>query len=57
MIYANGDVYNGEYKDDKSHGFGQYNHFYGGIYKGNWLENKKNGQGKETLPDNECYEG
>jgi len=52
--YANGDKYQGQYKDDKRDGKGNsYRlhlgiHYYsnGSKYSGNWKEDKINGHGK-----------
>lgn len=37
-MHANGDVYEGEFKDDKAHGYGKYISFDGNKYEG-WWEN------------------
>ena len=41
--YEHGDVYEGEWKDDKRHGFGKYTFIDGAIYEGEWRNNKNNG--------------
>lgn len=40
LIHADGDVYEGEWKDDKAHGKGFYNHTDGARYEGEWYEDK-----------------
>ena len=40
LIHADGDVYEGEWKDDKAHGIGCYNHTDGSKYEGEWYEDK-----------------
>jgi hypothetical protein len=44
-------VYEGEWKDDKAHGYGKYMHTDGAQYEGYWKEDKQHGKGKETWPD------
>ena len=34
--HADGDVYEGEWRDDQKHGFGVYNHMSGARYEGHW---------------------
>ena len=34
MIHADGDVYDGEWLDDKAHGYGIYVHLDGATYEG-----------------------
>ena len=38
--YIDGDVYEGDWKDDKAHGYGFYNHTDGARYEGEWFEDK-----------------
>lgn len=40
LIHADGDYYEGEWKDDKAHGQGVYNHIDGAKYEGEWLLDK-----------------
>ena len=41
MRYANGDVYEGEWKDNKMHGKGVYRRADGSVYHdGQWKDNK-----------------
>lgn len=57
LTHADGDIYEGEWFDDKAHGYGVYIHTDGAKYEGFWKEDKQDGQGKETWPDSACYEG
>lgn len=57
LIHADGDVYEGEWKDDKAHGKGFYNHTDGARYEGSWYEDKQHGYGVETWPDGAKYAG
>ncbi len=46
MKYPNGDVYEGEWVDNKMQGEGTYTYKKSGdIYSGSWFDNKKHGQG------------
>jgi len=40
LIHADGDVYEGEWKDDKAHRKGVYTHMDGAKYDGDWHEDK-----------------
>ena len=36
LIYSNGDVYVGEWKDNKTEGYGMQQNFKGSKYEGHW---------------------
>eukprot|EP01034_Spumella_vulgaris_P023774 gene23773-30039_t len=57
MLYATGDVYEGDFVDDKKHGRGIFRFAYDqGSYEGEWKNNKFHGTGAMRVPD--CtYEG
>jgi len=55
--YADGDVYEGEFKNDKRHGEGKYTFADGDVYEGNWKDGKRHGEGKMTYADGSVYEG
>ena len=40
FILADGDVFEGNWVDDKAHGLGNYYYAEGATYKGSWLEDK-----------------
>jgi hypothetical protein len=40
LIHADGDVYEGEWFNDKAHGQGIYSHANGAYYKGDWVDDK-----------------
>jgi hypothetical protein len=45
LKYVNGDVYVGELKESKHHGYGTYKWVNGDVYVGEWKEGKQHGQG------------
>ena len=40
LIHADGDVYEGEWREDKAHGKGRYIHMDGAEYNGDWIDDK-----------------
>ena len=40
MIHADGDVYEGDWKDGKQHGKGTYKSADGGVYEWDWKDDK-----------------
>lgn len=38
LIHADGDVFNGNWVDNKTHGQGTYDHADGASYEGDWNE-------------------
>lgn len=47
MSHANGDVYQGEWKDGKAHGYGVFVDLDGSMYEGQWKNDLQHGKGKE----------
>eukprot|EP00984_Skeletonema_dohrnii_P026186 scaffold15496_cov81-Skeletonema_dohrnii-CCMP3373.AAC.2 len=43
--YADGSVYEGDWKDDKMHGEGKMTYANGVVYDGHWRDDKKHGEG------------
>lgn len=39
-MHADGDVYEGEWVNDKAHGKGTYSHANGAYYNGDWVDDK-----------------
>lgn len=39
-MHTNGDVYNGNWYNDRAHGTGEYRSKDGGVYKGTWVGDK-----------------
>ena len=58
MTHANGDVYQGEWKDGKACGFGVYVDQNGSIYRGEWKDDQYHGKGVESWSFGQVrYEG
>ena len=59
LIYKDGSIYYGEFKNDKKHGKGKYTYTDGKIYDGYWENNLPNGQGifKFSSGEIDYYEG
>jgi hypothetical protein len=57
MTFANGDVYEGDWKDNKRDGKGKMTFANGDVYEGDWKDNKRDGKGKETFANGNVYEG
>ena len=55
--FRDGDIYEGEWFNDKAHGFGIYKHINGAIYEGEWENDQQSGKGKESWPDGSVYTG
>ena len=57
LIHSDGDVYEGEWLNDKAHSRGKYLHRDGASYEGEWFEDKQHGMGLERWTDRAKYEG
>jgi hypothetical protein len=55
--YANGDVYEGNWEDDKKQGKGKYTFANGAVYVGNWKDDERHGEGKATCANGAVYVG
>ena len=53
MVYANGSVYEGDYRDDKKEGRGTFKHSSGDTYDGEWKDGKYHGRGAYTTASGE----
>lgn len=51
MYYANGDKYDGNWKNDLKDGDGTYWGANGNIYEGQWKDDKYNGKGRNCSKD------
>ena len=52
LTWPNGDIYEGEYKDDNRNGFGIYKYSNGNRYEGEFKNDKQHGKGKITFKIN-----
>ncbi len=51
FTHVDGDIYDGEWKDDKANGYGVYIHAKTGArYEGYWENDMQHGSGVETYP-------
>ena len=57
LYYANGDIYQGQFKNDKFHGKGYYRSALGITYEGDYVNGIKEGHGKYTLVNGDVFEG
>jgi hypothetical protein len=57
MTYENGDVYAGEWANDKRQGTGKIIYRNGDVYEGNWMIDKRYGKGRMTYQNGDVYEG
>lgn len=61
VIYPNGDVYKGKWKNDAPNGKGDMFYHDGRVYSGFWVDGKRSGQGKYIIPlganDTIVYDG
>ena len=56
-VYADGNVYDGAFVEDKKHGKGKYTYTSGATYEGDFAEDKKHGHGKYVYASGNVYEG
>lgn len=57
IIYADGQVYQGELLYGRYHGYGFLQLNQQGYYQGEWARGVREGQGKMVLEDGSCYQG
>ncbi len=57
MKYNTGEVYEGNWKNDKKHGIGKFKYKNGDVYEGNWENDKKHGNGKMEYINGNVYNG
>ena len=57
VTYANGDYYEGCWKNSMRHGQGTCKYANGDVYVGLWEEDKRNGQGVCTYANGDVYDG
>lgn len=47
LYHPNGDLYIGNWKNNKANGNGKYISNNGAVYVGDWIEDHRSGQGRE----------
>ncbi len=61
FTFGNGDIYVGEFANNKCNGYGTYTFnsgvWAGGVFEGDWLNNKMHGLGTFTFANGDKYEG
>jgi len=57
QVFADGSIYEGQWKNSKPHGKGRLIHIDGDVYFGDWKEEKADGTGVYTHIDGSRYEG
>jgi hypothetical protein len=57
MNYPNGDMYEGEWRDEMREGFGVQRYSKGDVFEGEWLMDKMHGKGILLHSDGSVYEG
>ena len=57
MVYASGDMYEGQWRAGVPHGQGKYSFATGDVYEGGWVEGEMHGQGKYSASIGDVYEG
>ena len=57
MTYADGNVYEGNFKDGLANGLGKCEYADGAVYEGKFKNGQRHGRGKMTYADGDVYEG
>ena len=57
MVWENGDTYQGEWKNGKTHGQGKMVWAIGDTYEGEWKNGERHGQGTYVWENGDTYEG
>ena len=57
MVYASGDMYEGQWQAGLRYGRGKSTSATGNVYEGEWVDDQRHGHGKYTFADGEAYEG
>jgi hypothetical protein len=57
LVFPNGAIYKGEWKENKRQGKGQFYFTDFATYNGNWENDMRNGQGEFIFPDGASYTG
>ena len=57
MVYASGDMYEGQWRAGETHGQGKCSFATGDVYEGGWVEDERHGHGKYSASIGDVYEG
>lgn len=57
LIWPDGAIYEGEWKDNRENGQGRLIHAYGDVYEGDWVDGRPHGSGTLTTGDGATYSG
>ena len=57
LVYANGNIYEGQWLAGWPHGQGKYTEATGNVYEGAYVEGKRHGHGKFSFATGDVYEG
>ena len=57
QVFACGDRHEGEYHEDKRHGYGCYTWDSGDRYEGYWGEGRMSGKGVKYMANGDVYDG
>ena len=57
MVFAAGDMYEGQWRAGVPHGQGKYSFATGAVYEGGWVEGEMHGHGKYSAYIGDVYEG
>lgn len=57
FIWASGNTYKGEYKEDERDGYGEMKWTDGSLYQGEWTRGIQHGYGKMIFPNGIVKEG
>jgi len=62
LIHANGEVYEGEWLEDKANGYGVHTHLDGATYSGDWKNDLQHGKGnllkyRKFIKKKICWKG
>ena len=56
-MWPSGNEYQGEYKDDERHGYGEMRWKDGSLYKGEWVKGVQQGMGEMRFADGRVKRG
>ena len=57
MVYASGDMYEGQWLAGEKQGRGKLNNATGNVYEGEWAKDERHGHGTDTYANGDLYDG